>query len=120
MTSYFLYRLLKRIIAQTDLRFSNSMIEAFWRTLKHNWCYLNSIDNITTLTRLIGFYIEEHNKALPHAAFPGQTPDEMYFGTGEDVPVKLADARAVAIAARLEANREATCESCEYPAVMNG
>lgn len=112
--------LLKRILAQTDLHFSNSMIEAFWRSLKHNWCYLSSIDNIATLTRLVGFYVQEHNTALPHAAFRGQTPDEIYFGTGKEVPAQLADGRAAAMAARIESNRGLTCETCELPVVANG
>ena len=28
---------LRRVLALTELRFSNSMIEAWWRTLKHQW-----------------------------------------------------------------------------------
>ncbi|HUE88781.1 MAG TPA: hypothetical protein VMO26_22110 [Vicinamibacterales bacterium] len=31
----------------------------------------------------MAFYIDEHNRVLPHSAFRGQTPDEMYFGTGD-------------------------------------
>ncbi len=50
-----------------------------------------------------GFYIEQHNRTLPHAAFNGQTPDEMYFGSGDGVPYQLEEARARARAARLEA-----------------
>ena len=33
---------LKRILAQIDVVFSNSMIEASWRMLKHQWCQSNS------------------------------------------------------------------------------
>jgi len=33
---------LDRVLAQVDVGFSNSMIEAFWRSLKHQWLYLNS------------------------------------------------------------------------------
>jgi putative transposase len=38
---------------------------------------------------LVEFYIDEHNRVLPHSAFRGQTPDEMYFGTGDTVPADL-------------------------------
>jgi hypothetical protein len=31
----------------------------------------------------------EHNHVLPHSASRGQTPDEMYFGTGDGVPADL-------------------------------
>ena len=35
--------LLKRVLAQTEIQFSNSMIESWWRVLKHQWLYLNSV-----------------------------------------------------------------------------
>jgi transposase InsO family protein len=88
--------LLKRLLAQTEIAFSNSLIESWWRALKHQWLYLNSLDTIATLEKLIGFYVDEHNTRLPHSAFRGQTPDEMYFGTGEHVPGELEVARQAA------------------------
>jgi hypothetical protein len=57
--------------------------------------------------------VEEHNGRLPHSAFWGQTPDEMYVGTGTHVPHELDTKRATARAARLEANRAASCEICQ-------
>ena len=35
---------LKRIVARTDIRFSNSLIESFWRALKHNWYFQHQLD----------------------------------------------------------------------------
>jgi hypothetical protein len=49
---------------------------------------------------------------IPHSAFPGQTPDDIYFGNGTDVPAKLAAANAVAGEARVHANRTRCCERC--------
>ena len=77
---------LRRVLAFTELQFSNSMIEAWWRSLKHHWLFLHALDSVTTVRRLVAFYVDEHNRVLPHAAFRGQTPDEMYFGTGDGVP----------------------------------
>ena len=51
--------------------------------------YLNSLDTASTIEKLVAFYVDEHNSRLPHSAFRGQTPDEMYFGTGEHVPDTL-------------------------------
>jgi putative transposase len=84
---------LTRVLAQVEVTFSNSMIEAFWRSLKHSWLFLHALDNFTALGRLIEFYVEAHNTVMPHSAFKGQTPDEMYFGTGRAVPAELATAR---------------------------
>jgi hypothetical protein len=41
---------LRRVIAQIDVSFSNSLIEAWWRTLKHHWLYLHSLDDLATFT----------------------------------------------------------------------
>ena len=82
--------LLRRVLAYTEIKFSNSMIEAWWRSLKHQWLFLHPLDSVATVRRLVGFYVEEHNQVLPHSAFRGQTPDEMYFGTGRAIPEELA------------------------------
>ena len=103
---------LRRVIALTELRFSNSMIEAWWRTLKHQWLYLNSLDSLSTLRRLVAFYVDEHNTRLPHSAFRGQTPDEMYYGRGDHVPQELDQKRNAARKARLDLNRRTYCAVC--------
>ena len=103
---------LRRVLAFTDLKFSNSMIEAWWRSLKHQWLFLHSLDSVTMVRRLVAFYVEQHNRVLPHSAFHGQTPDEMYFGTGDAVPRDLLSRAAAARRTRVEANRAASCEIC--------
>ena len=103
---------LRRVLALTELKFSNSMIEAWWRVLKHQWLYLNPLDSISTLQRLATFYVQEHNTRLPHSAFRGQTPDEMYYGMGDHVPRELEHARLAARRARLEVNRAMYCSVC--------
>jgi hypothetical protein len=82
---------LRRVLAQVEVTFSNSMIE------------------------LVAYYVEQHNTVLPHAAFAGQTPDEMYFGCGDHVPGELAAGHARARAARLESNRQLSCGACRPP-----
>jgi transposase InsO family protein len=103
---------LRRVLAFTELKFSNSLIEAWWRSLKHQWLFLHSLDSISTVRRLIDFYVQEHNRVLPHSAFRGQTPDEMYFASGDAVPAELIARAAAARRARVEANRSAACSTC--------
>ena len=105
--------LLRRLLAMTEISFSNSLIESWWRVLKHQWLYLNTLDTIKTLEKLVAFYVEEHNTHLPQSAFHGQTPDEMYFGTGNSIPYKLAVAKQAARQSRKEVNRATTCPTCE-------
>ena len=88
------------------------MIEAWWRSLTHQWLYLHSLDRVTMLRRLVAFYVQQHNHVLPHSAFRGQTPDEMYFGTGDAVPADLTTCAAAARRSRVQANRSAACGMC--------
>ena len=48
--------LLKRVLAQTEIRSSNSMIESWWRVLKHQWLYLNQMDSLKTVENLVEFF----------------------------------------------------------------
>jgi hypothetical protein len=104
--------LLKRVLAMTEIRFSNSLIEAWWRTLKHQWLYLNHLDSVAKVQNLVSFYVAEHNTRIPHSAFRGETPDEMYLGTGAGVPDRLAADHQAARARRLALNRAAQCPVC--------
>lgn len=105
--------LLRRLLAMTEISFSNSLIESWWRSLKHQWLYLNTLDTISTLEKLVAFYVDEHNTHLPHSAFRGQTPDEMYFGKDNHIPDQLVAARKTARQSRMEVNRTTSCPTCE-------
>lgn len=111
--------LLKRVLAQTEIRFSNSLIESWWRVLKHQWLYLNTLDTATTVRKLVAFYVDQHNSHLPHSAFRGQTSDEMYFKTGGDIPKQLEASRITARQSRIQANRAQTCRTCEQLVSIN-
>ena len=103
---------LDRILAQVEVAFSNSLIEAYWRSLKHQWLFLNTLDSVARVRAMVEFHVNEHNTKMPHPAFSGQTPDEMFFGTGAKVPEELALAKGNARAARMAANRAMSCERC--------
>lgn len=105
--------ILKRVLAQTEISFSNSLIESRWRILKHQWLYLNPLDSVATVEKLVTYYVEQHNVHMPHSAFQGQTPDEMYFGTGGEIPQQLEDSRIAARESRFKSNRAQTCQACE-------
>jgi transposase InsO family protein len=103
---------LRRVLAQVEVSYSNSMIEAWWRSLKHQWLFLNSLETIGRLRTLVAFFVNAHNTQMPHSAFRGQTPDEMYLGTAPNLVTELAAARAGARERRLAANRSASCARC--------
>ena len=62
---------------------------------------------------LVAFYVEQHNAHMPHSAFQGQTPNEMYFGTDTDIPKQLQESRIAARESRMKWNRAQTCQTCE-------
>lgn len=57
---------LRRVLAQVDVTFSISLIEAWWRSLKRQWLYLHHLDSVATVRRLVRFYVQEHNEVMPH------------------------------------------------------
>ena len=80
--------------------------------LRNNWLHLNTLDTVTCVRRLTSFYVAEHNTAIPHSAFQGETPDEMYFGTHTGVAANLVQQRGRARHDRLATNRALTCTDC--------
>jgi putative transposase len=70
--------------------------------LQHQWLSLNTLDTVTTVRKLVAFYVDQHNTHLPHSAFRGQTPDEMYFATGSEIPRQLEIAKKASREARME------------------
>jgi Integrase core domain len=98
---------LRRVLAQVEVSYSNSMVEAWWRSLKHQWLFLNSLDTIDRLRTLVAFFVEAHNTQMPHAAFAGHTPDEIYLGMAPNLAAELAVTRTAARERRLAANRSA-------------
>lgn len=90
--------------AQVDVSFSNSMVENLWHQAKHRMLYLRELDSVETLRGLFAKYVEVHNSLIHRVALDERTPDEVYFGTGQDVPQKLAEARAQARVDRVAHN----------------
>ena len=80
--------------------------------LKHGWLYLNVLATIDDVRKQTALYVDQHNRVVPHSAFKGQTPDEMHFGKGSDIPNQLNDARTIAGRARLATNRAVSCSRC--------
>jgi len=75
--------LLRRVRALVDVRFSNSRIESGWSQLKPPWLFLHRLETAAAVRRHVAFDVAEYNATIPHAAFSGQTPDEIYFGRGD-------------------------------------
>jgi len=69
-----------------------------------------NLDSLATVKRLIAKYIDEYNTIMPHSAFRGRTPDEMFFSTTPDIEKRLAEERARVREKRIEFNRALSCD----------
>ena len=67
---------------------------------------------MNTLRSLVDFYVTQHNAVMPHAAFIGATPDEVFSGTAGPLGARLAHARDQARQRRLQHSRSRSCETC--------
>jgi hypothetical protein len=101
------------VLAQIEVSYSNSMVEALWRQMKHAWLFLNRLDTLATVERLVAFYVEQHNVVIPQWVHRGRTPDEVFNGDAVELPERLHEAHRDAIRDRIAANRRLNCDSCQ-------
>ena len=71
-----------------------------------------SLDSFAALRRLVEFCVTAHNEVMPHWAFQGQTPDEVFFGIGDEITKRLSEARESARGKRMDVNRAVRCGVC--------
>ncbi|MDQ3109908.1 MAG: hypothetical protein M3R17_08430 [Bacteroidota bacterium] len=102
---------ISKLTALKDIIFSNSAIEAMFRTLK-SW-YFRPEDLLTgqTLDTRIKFMVEDFSSLRPNAQLCGLTPDEVYFGREINLDLKTKIREAAVM--RLEFNRNDGCEKCK-------
>jgi hypothetical protein len=56
----------RRTVALVDIAHSNSMIEAFFRRLKHAWLFTKALVDLESAHRLTEAYVKDHNELIPH------------------------------------------------------
>lgn len=103
------------LIAQRDILCSNSMIERFWLSMKHSFLFAQKLESITALRRFVDFYVDEHNTSIPHNAFQGQTPLDVFRGDASNLAAEFASKRAEAREVRILENHSAGCGACPIP-----
>jgi hypothetical protein len=100
-------------IAQIDVEFSTSMIEALFRSLKHRWLFIISITSFEALCRAVTEHLNDHNNRIPHYALGGAVPLEVFSGTWtEKSKLLLTEVSAKATLQKIEFNRTQKCGLC--------
>ena len=98
---------LRRVLAFTEL----GVLELHGGVRSNTSGCSSSLDSVTTVRRLVEFYVQQHNRVLPHSAFRGQTPDE---GIARDRGCDSTRRRCARppLVGPAKANRSAACGMC--------
>ena len=81
VTKYIYGENLTHLVARRDIVFSNSMIEVFFRSLKHHFLFNQKIKSKEHLVKKVSFYVKQHNEVIPKPFLNNATPLESYTGT---------------------------------------
>lgn len=109
----------ERTIAQVDVNFSNSMVEALFKSLKNNYLYHRRINTLAELTEHVRFYFQQHNEVIPHVSLNGATPKEVFEkscikGMRAEITKFMEQVRKN----RVVTNRKVSCGTCNSPNVV--
>jgi putative transposase len=100
---------LKHLIAQVDVSFSNSLIEAANKTLKYRYIFRKVIQSEAGFQTIIPASIVDYNDR-PHSSKSGLSPNEIYAGKVFD---KASYRASLALAHdRRVAKNRASCPPC--------
>ncbi len=64
--------------------FDNIFVERLWRTVKYEEVYLHGYENVREAQNSLARYFHFYNTERLHQSLGYRTPDEVYFGTGEE------------------------------------
>ncbi|MGH1469401.1 MAG: DDE-type integrase/transposase/recombinase [Bdellovibrionales bacterium] len=104
---------LTHLVARRDVVFSNSMIEVFFRSLKHHFLFNQKIKSQEHLVKKVKFYVDQHNKAIPKPFLKGATPLEAYTcAWGDENIKKLEILKAINLEKRKSDSSTPTCNVC--------
>lgn len=95
-------------LAKREIWASNSMVESFFKALKHQYLKSQTLADEQELRRHVDFYINEHNQFIPYAHLDGHTPEESL--TGKILPVKAKNLESRKLS--LESEVEKSCRYC--------
>lgn len=76
---------IKQLIAQKDIPFSNSKIEAFNKIIKHQFLLPRNLENRKQLLNALIENITVYNTIRPQLSLQGNTPEETFEGKPMDM-----------------------------------
>jgi hypothetical protein len=103
---------LTRLIAQKDIIFSNSMVEAVNKRMKYDFLFRAELLDFEHTQRFLETAVEQYNNR-PHSALYGFTPQEVFNGAKPDKHFfknQIEDAKIL----RKAENKALLCDNCAF------
>ena len=102
---------INHIIAQKDVVFSNSMVEALNKVIKHQFLFHKDITSRKQLTKVLDEVVTTYNTIRPQMNLGGNTPIETFQGTPISINQYLKGLEEQKVIRRQE-NRKNACNLC--------
>ena len=99
-------------IAQKDVGFSNAMVEALNKVIKHQFLYPLKIPTRNMLEKVLKQLVVTYNTQRPQWALGGNTPEETFRGTPIDF-LQFSKVFKEQKAYRLAQNKHNRCKQCQ-------
>lgn len=102
---------LEHMIAQKDVAFSNSMIEAVNKIIKHQFLYPKEITTGQQLKKVLHQVVDTYNTIRPQMSLGGNTPFETFKGTPIEIK-QYTHGFTSQKQLRIKQNRKNACQRC--------
>lgn len=102
---------IRHIIAQKDVVFSNSMVEALNKVIKHQFLYPKEIATEKQLANCLDQVVSVYNTVRPQMNLGGNTPKETFYGRSIDIS-RYTHGFKEQKALRNQLNRKNRCYAC--------
>jgi len=103
---------LTRLVAQKDIRFSNSMVEAVNKRMKYDFLFRAQLLDFDHVERFLETAVAQYNNR-PHSALYGFTPIEVFNGAKPDKALFKSQIEQAKILRKAE-NKALSCDSCTF------
>jgi transposase InsO family protein len=94
-------------LAKREIWGSNAMVEAFFKTFKHQFLSFRSPKNPAELAVCIEDFISKHNTEIPYAHLQGRTPVEVLENKSIEIPTPITTKERAGL------RREEACKHCK-------
>lgn len=103
---------IKHLIAQKDIPFSNSSIEAFNKIIKHQFLLPRNLENRKQLINALAEDVPTYNTIRPQLSLQGNTPKETFEGKTMDTrhyKTHFSEQKRQ----RMKQNQQNRCNNCK-------